>query len=189
MANLPEVDEFTAGVYQLEVTDPAEAGSGGIINAPFKALVNRTRYLFNRLGSNDLAGDIKEVMCTQAYITTNFDGTGLGRLERAGWAICNGSNGTVNLRDRVTVGYGGTIVGTSVPGAQGGNAVAHVSQAGYNVGGNTSTAIAGRLVVTTGMNEDSENLESIAAIGTTANDSALINIEQRFTVLLKIQKL
>lgn len=188
MANLPEVDEFTSGVYQLEVTDPAEAGSGGIINAPFKALVNRTRYLFNRLGSGSLPGDIKEVICTQAYITANFNGsTGLGMNERLGWAICNGQNGTIDLRDRVTVGYGGSI-GTGI-GYTGGSNASHLSQSGYNIGANTSVAVAGRLVVTTGNAELGENLESIAAIGTTSNDSAIVNIEQRLAVILKIQKL
>lgn len=188
MANLPEVDEFTSGVYQWETTDPAEAGPGGILTLPLKALVNRTRYLFNRLGSNDLPGDTKEIICTPAYISANFTGTGLGTNLRLGWAMCNGQNGTVDMRDRVSVGFGGSI-GTGVPGYQGGNNSSHLSQAGYNVGGNTSTSGAGRLVVTTGNAELGENLESIAAIGTTFNDSATFPIEQRYTVLVRIQKL
>jgi hypothetical protein len=49
MANLPEVDQYDAGVYQLETTDPALGGAGGIMNVPPKSLVNRTRYLLNRM--------------------------------------------------------------------------------------------------------------------------------------------
>jgi hypothetical protein len=50
-------------------------------------------------------GDIIEVDCSTAYLQTNFDGTGLGRNERAGWAICNGNNGTRNRAGRFPVGY------------------------------------------------------------------------------------
>lgn len=62
-------------------------------------------------------GDIKELAVTNAYITDNFDMTGLspglGRAtkpdgtpgERYGWAICNGLNGTVDKGGRVGVGY------------------------------------------------------------------------------------
>jgi hypothetical protein len=41
-------------------------------------------------------GDIKEIDVTEAYITANFNSTGLGINNRVGWAICNGNNGTVN---------------------------------------------------------------------------------------------
>jgi hypothetical protein len=49
MANLPEVDQYDTGVYQLETTDPALGGANGIMNTPPKSLVNRTRYLLNRM--------------------------------------------------------------------------------------------------------------------------------------------
>lgn len=54
-----------------------------------------------------VAGDIKEVRCTEAYRIANFDSTGLGRLERTGWAIMNGNNGTANDNGKVIIGYGG----------------------------------------------------------------------------------
>ena len=53
-----------------------------------------------------LTGDIKEVDCTNGYITANFDNTGLGINERVGWAICNGLNGTKDRNGRVGVAYG-----------------------------------------------------------------------------------
>jgi len=64
-----------------------------------------------------LTGDLKEIDCTNAYMTANFDSTGLGINERIGWAICNGNNGTKNRNGRVSVAYGtsytalGTIAG------------------------------------------------------------------------------
>lgn len=58
------------------------------------------------LVNNWLKGDTKEVVCDSTYLSTNFDGTGLGRLERAGWAIMNGNNGTPNDNGRVVIAYG-----------------------------------------------------------------------------------
>jgi hypothetical protein len=55
MANQPEISDFTAGVYQWEVTDPAEAGPGGIMNAPLLALANRTRWLKDQLAEETAA--------------------------------------------------------------------------------------------------------------------------------------
>lgn len=49
MSNLQEINQFDDGVYQIETTDPVLGGPNGIINAPFKALANRTRYLLNQI--------------------------------------------------------------------------------------------------------------------------------------------
>jgi len=70
------------------------------------------------LVNNWLKGDTKEVVCDSTYLATNFDGSGLGRLERAGWAIMNGNNGTPNDNGKVVIAYG-TDYGTL--GATGGN--------------------------------------------------------------------
>jgi hypothetical protein len=45
MANLPELNEFTEGVYQIETSDPVLGGVDGITNVPIKALANRTKWL------------------------------------------------------------------------------------------------------------------------------------------------
>ncbi len=50
-------------------------------------------------------GDVKEIDVTNAYLTANFDATGLGKNERLGWAICNGNNGTRNRSGRVGIQY------------------------------------------------------------------------------------
>jgi len=51
-------------------------------------------------------GTIRVKDVTNAYILSNFDGTGLGINEEVGWALCNGINaGTRNSQGRVTVNY------------------------------------------------------------------------------------
>lgn len=58
------------------------------------------------LVNNWLKGDTKEVVCDSTYLATNFDSTGLGRLERLGWAIMNGNNTTPNDNGKVVIAYG-----------------------------------------------------------------------------------
>lgn len=53
MANVPESPEWTAGVYQIETTDPVVGGVNGIANAQAKALANRTQWLRNWLESGN----------------------------------------------------------------------------------------------------------------------------------------
>lgn len=45
MANLSELVQYDAGVYQLETTDPVQGGPSGVANAPLKNLANRTAWL------------------------------------------------------------------------------------------------------------------------------------------------
>ena len=59
-----------------------------------------------------LTGDIKEIDCTNQYITDNFESDGTGKNDRVGWAICNGNNGTRNRTGRVSVAYGTTPLGS-----------------------------------------------------------------------------
>ena len=41
----------------------------------------------------------------RASLSSNFDSIGLGLFSLAGWALCNGANGTVDLRGRTVMGY------------------------------------------------------------------------------------
>lgn len=50
-------------------------------------------------------GTIRELDVTNAYLTANFDASGLGKNEQLGWAICNGNNGTRDRGGRVSVQY------------------------------------------------------------------------------------
>ncbi|QNH77842.1 hypothetical protein GGD92_06125 [Pseudomonas protegens] len=49
MADLPESNEWTTGIYQLETSDPVLGGPEGIDNLQAKQLANRTRWLKDRI--------------------------------------------------------------------------------------------------------------------------------------------
>jgi hypothetical protein len=49
MTDLTETSTFTAGVVQLETTDPVLGGPGGKANEQAQSLVNRTKYLKDQL--------------------------------------------------------------------------------------------------------------------------------------------
>lgn len=49
MADLPEFNEWTPGVYQLETSDPVLGGPEGIDNRQAKQLANRTKWLKDQL--------------------------------------------------------------------------------------------------------------------------------------------
>lgn len=140
MANQPEVSIWEP-VYQIETTDTVEGGVGGKSNQSLLNLANRTLWLKDNVWRT---GDIKEVDCSNAYITANFDGTGLGINERLGWAICNGNNGTKNRNGRVGLAYGSSY---SSMGATGGaervvltNAETPYWKTNLNIGPGSTTA-------------------------------------------------
>lgn len=56
MADLTEVAEWVAGIYQLEEDDPVQGGPGGIDNLQAQQLANRTKYLKQILDGIDLGG-------------------------------------------------------------------------------------------------------------------------------------
>lgn len=49
MANVTEVSQFDAGIYQLEITDVVEGGTLGVDNYQAKGLANRTRWLYDQI--------------------------------------------------------------------------------------------------------------------------------------------
>ena len=51
--------------------------------------------------------DIKAIYANSTYLGANFESDGLGKNLRAGWAICNGNNGTPPMQGRTIVNYGG----------------------------------------------------------------------------------
>ncbi len=64
---------------------------------------------FNCVNSETVTIDIMDQVGTVKMfggtIAGNFDGTGLGIAGWVGWALANGSNGTLDLRSRFVVGY------------------------------------------------------------------------------------
>tara|TARA_R110000782_G_scaffold219806_2_gene307093 strand:+ start:1505 stop:1999 length:495 start_codon:yes stop_codon:yes gene_type:complete len=49
MANVTEISNFDAGIYQLEITDVVEGGALGVDNYQAKGLANRTRWLYDNI--------------------------------------------------------------------------------------------------------------------------------------------
>jgi hypothetical protein len=49
MANQPETPTYDAGVCQLETTDPAQGGLGGVANKPLLNLASRTVWLYQQI--------------------------------------------------------------------------------------------------------------------------------------------
>jgi len=70
-------------------------------------------------------GDIREIDVSNAYLTANFDASGLGINEREGWAVCNGNNGTRNRGGRVPLQYNSEY---AVLGTTGGSATQTLTQ-------------------------------------------------------------
>ncbi len=79
---------------------------------------------FNCVNSKTITIEIMDQIGTikmfGGTISGNFDGTGLGVSGWAGWALANGSNGTVDLRSRFVVGYDPTNVDYDTIGELGG---------------------------------------------------------------------
>lgn len=64
MANLQEAPGWD-DVYQLEVTDPAQGGPGGVMNRQAQALLNRAAYLNNQLQAVVQALTVKAALVHQ----------------------------------------------------------------------------------------------------------------------------
>lgn len=101
-----------------EIIDDIETG------VPNTALKVRTALETIADGTSQ-TGDVKEIDVSNAYLSANFDASGLGTNERLGWAICNGNNGTRNRGGRVGIQYNSTY---AVLGATGGSKDAVVVQ-------------------------------------------------------------
>lgn len=213
MANLPESAGYVTGIYQLETTDPLEGGAGGILNRAWSQLASRTKWLKDQLALQAWqAGDIKEITCNSAYITANFNGTGLGINLRAGWAICNGANGTIDKGGRVGVGHGnGYTVGQTggskdavvvlhthtqgphshkmavgdVDGSGGGSTTTGPLKRGINYGNDSNYDLRG----STGATPDRFNTESVAPVINSTGENGTDKNMQPYVVTLFIQKL
>jgi hypothetical protein len=137
-----------------------------------KNTARELRSVFNSFTSSlYLTGDIKEVDCTNTYILLNFDATGLGINDRAGWAICNGLNGTKDRNGRVGIGYGSSYTTMGVTGGSKDAVVVshnHVINEVYNEnttgtkvgsGGGTIESVGTQNVSTTGVSGTDKNMQ------------------------------
>jgi hypothetical protein len=194
-------DQVTRSVY---FTRRARFGSGGNAYSSLQrietlvslrdSIANMKTSFTQMVNSVWKKGDVIEIDCDAKYIADNFNSTGLGTNERAGWAICNGNNGTKNRMGRVPVGYDPSRADYNTPGKTGGaeSVVLTVDQmpahshnfaaVGYNglILGNSQTAVGRVYNLSYG--------EWGAFMTNTGNDQAHEN-RPPFIVTLFIQKL
>lgn len=137
---------------------------------------------FINTNSNAFQYEVRDLWVNQAYIDTNFDGTGLGILIMDGWAICNGLNGTPNLDGLVSIGYGTNYpVIKAVGGSKNAVVVEHTHTFEGSEG---NTPVPGTLICTN--NVSSTGIQtSLSTVGV----SGLNKNMQPYMVLLKIIKL
>ena len=114
--------------------------------------------------------DIKAIYANSTYLGNNFESNGLGKNLRAGWAICNGNNGTPNISNRVIVSYGSDFPTLNAVGGSKDavvvehNHTGHVIKAtgtwkgGGNDSGDDATSITGN-VSTTGVSGTNKNMQ------------------------------
>jgi hypothetical protein len=103
------VGQLPNAAFSLTSVFPFEIADMTLNKATFQDLVN-----FINIHSAALQFEVKRLSVNSAYITANFDATGLGKNLCLGFAICNGQNGTENLDGLVGVGYG--VVNSNIGG-------------------------------------------------------------------------
>jgi hypothetical protein len=138
--------------------------------------------------STSQQGDIKRIKCDITYLQANFEINGLGKNLRAGWAICNGSNGTDNLAGRVGVGYG---TGYSTLSGTGGSKDAvvvehsHTTTLSQRAGGNAvSTSIAAY-----SNSDQTNNVQNVSGTSNVVGVSGTDKNMQPYIIQLYIMKL
>jgi len=105
------VGELPTGAVTVDSNLPVEN------DAILEQITGQDLIDFVNTNANTFQFEVKDLWVNQSYIDTNFDGTGLGIALMAGYAICNGQNGTPNMDGLVSIGYGTNY---SVPKAVGG---------------------------------------------------------------------
>ncbi|WP_177490461.1 hypothetical protein [Pseudomonas sp. HMWF006] len=104
MADLPEINEWPEGIYQLETSDPVLGGPEGIDNLQGKQLASRTKWLRDQIEKIvDGATSIGKAVQLQTARTFKFKGaaTGTGSFD-----------GSADIEIALTLANSGVEVGT-----------------------------------------------------------------------------
>ena len=136
-----------------------------------------------------LTNEVKLIDCSNAYIASNFDGTGLGINERVGWAICNGSNGTRNWNGKVPLAYGTDYL---TMGATGGNKDAVIVSHSHTAKiSNVTGSDSAKFTATNGGSGGGATSNNGSGVINTSDtgESGLGKNMQPYTVVLAIMKL
>lgn len=170
------VGELPVGAITLESKLAVENGTD------LEQVTGQDVVDFINTNANAFQFEVRDLWVNQAYIDTNFDGTGLGILIMDGYAICNGLNGTPNLDGLVSIGYG---VNYPVIQAVGGSKNAVVIEHTHTFeGSEDNTPKPGTMICTNSVGSTGIQT-SLSTVGT----SGLNKNMQPYMVLLKIMKL
>ncbi|KSO44930.1 hypothetical protein APB07_22300, partial [Pseudomonas aeruginosa] len=128
MADLPENIEWTAGIYQLETSDPVLGGPDGIDNLQAKQLANRSRWLKDQLdkivsGATSIGKAIKLATARTISVSgaatgsTSFDGSANANiaLTLADSGAVAGSYPKVTINNKGLVVAGSAMVAADIP--------------------------------------------------------------------------
>lgn len=173
------ITQFTTNADPVQFTDGTPRNVHNIRSLTVTATSTDTGYPiytnWYRAGAW-IYGDTKEIVCNNTYMGIHFDSTGLGRKERKGWAIMNGSNGTPNDNGKVVIAYGTDYTTLAATGGE----VSHVL---------TTAELPPISVPTTVIQSDgSPTYTSGYAKGTIGSGTAHNNM-QPYVVRLRIMKL
>lgn len=89
-----------------------------VVNTPGTGTETDTQFLYINLKERDVEDQytVKDFYPPANQLNNLFDSNGLGIYLMEGWAICNGNNGTPDLRGQFTVMASQNINGTTLPG-------------------------------------------------------------------------
>lgn len=73
MANLPELEQFDAGIYQIETSDPVLGGPEGTTNLPLKNLANRTKWLKKHVDDLESGSTVPTNVATKTYVADEIN--------------------------------------------------------------------------------------------------------------------
>lgn len=104
MADLTELSQWEAGIYQLETTDTVEAGSGGISNEQARLLGNRTKFLYDKV--------LKFLPRNRGYIT-GLDLGGTSGSQSVGGDIASASKSLIGSSTVLTVNFVNSMANTN----------------------------------------------------------------------------
>jgi hypothetical protein len=106
MANLVETDEFPAGIYQLETSDPVMGGEEGIDNLQAKQLAARTMFLRQRLIELGIVGANVDAALVRAALSVSSTTQMNTAITTAVNELINAAPGALNTLDELAAALG-----------------------------------------------------------------------------------
>jgi len=135
----------TAGAGQQFSYWSEDVPSGSEITNPLSITMDQPRNIVANFSAFSVpSGGI--IMYHGSVTLSEFDATGLGVGVNTGWALCNGNNGTPNLKGQFIAGYDPSTVDYNTIGNTGGSATHALSiaeMAAHNHGGGGTTGAGG----------------------------------------------